>query len=69
MTRHDSMFGPMSAPVNLACARCRTAPVQVVYRYLGAVALRCPRCGHPWSVQWADYPELRALVPDESNPS
>jgi Zn ribbon nucleic-acid-binding protein len=65
MTVTDFMFGPMSVRVALPCPKCRRDPTIVVYRYLGAVAVRCVGCGYQWSEHWADRPQLRELFKDE----
>jgi Zn ribbon nucleic-acid-binding protein len=65
MTLTDFMFGPLSIRVSVACPKCEREPTVVIYRYVGAVALRCIRCGHQWSERWAEHPVLKDLFTDE----
>jgi hypothetical protein len=62
MTLSDFMTWAMSIPVDLPCDACRRQPITIIYQHVAAVALKCPKCGHQWAVQWADNPLLKALL-------
>lgn len=51
----------------VACPKCGHGQSLAVYRYLGAIALRCTQCDHRWTDAWAKHPTLRAVFENSSD--